>query len=192
MSHPHHDPWVEVKTKNGLQADQVISALQKEIRRGNVENACLLSYEMTITSASLENFLWERLKIISVEDIGLGEPNAPVVIQNLYTIRAGLKNNEGERKLLAIHATRYLCLCKKDRTSDEMLTWIQHTSKPGKTKAVIPDYAIDIHTAEGKERGRGRLHFFEEASKVLPEIADRDKTYLERIIMMLKNGEIED
>ena len=84
MAHLHHDPWVKVKTKNGLQADQVISALQKEIRRGNVENACRLAYEMIITSSSLENFLWERLKIISVEDIGLGEPNAPVVIQNLY------------------------------------------------------------------------------------------------------------
>jgi replication-associated recombination protein RarA len=192
MANLHHDPWAKVKTKNGLQADQVISALQKEIRRGNVENACLLAYEMIVTSASLENFLWERLKIISVEDIGLGEPNAPVVIQNLYTIRASLKNKEGERRLLAFHATRYLCHCKKDRTSDEMLTWIQHTSKLGKTKPVIPDYAIDTHTAEGKEKGRGHLHFFEEASKVLPEIADRDKTYLERIIMMLKNGEIED
>jgi hypothetical protein len=40
MSHSDRDPWVEVKTKSGLQADQVISALQKEIRRGNVENAC--------------------------------------------------------------------------------------------------------------------------------------------------------
>ena len=94
--------------------------------------------------------------------------------------------------MLAIHATRYLCLCKKDRTSDELLTWIHHTSKLGKTLPIIPDYAIDMHTAEGKKKGRGRRYFFEEASKVLPEIADRDKTYLERILSMLKDGEIED
>ena len=36
MSHLDRDPWVDVKTINGFQADHVISALQKEIRRGNV------------------------------------------------------------------------------------------------------------------------------------------------------------
>ena len=33
------DPGVDVKTANGFPADHVISALQKEIRRGNTENA---------------------------------------------------------------------------------------------------------------------------------------------------------
>ena len=50
MSHLDRDPWVDVKTFNGFQADHVISALQKEIRRGNTENAALLAYEMIITS----------------------------------------------------------------------------------------------------------------------------------------------
>ena len=58
MSTRERDPWVDVKTYHGLPADQVISALQKEIRRGNTENAVLLAYEMITTSAAMEDYLW--------------------------------------------------------------------------------------------------------------------------------------
>ena len=34
------DPWARTKTRNGLNGDEVISALQKSIRRGLVEEAC--------------------------------------------------------------------------------------------------------------------------------------------------------
>jgi len=192
MSHLARDPWVDVKTFHGFQADHVISALQKEIRRGNRENAALLAYEMIITSPALEDYLWQRLKVISVEDIGFGEPLAPVLIQSLFEMTSACDRAVGERKLYAIHAVRYLCLCKKDRSSDEMINWINHSSKLGDVLPVIPEYALDMHTAEGQKKGRGRRHFFEEASRVIPEVSDRDRTYLERILKMLDSGEIKD
>ena len=52
-----YDPWQKVKTIGGFDADLVISALQKEIRRGNEENAVLIAYEMFSTSLPLEDFL---------------------------------------------------------------------------------------------------------------------------------------
>ena len=192
MSHLARDPWVDVKTFNGFQADHVISALQKEIRRGNTENAALLAYEMIITSAALEDFLWHRLKVISVEDVGFGEPLAPVMLQSLYEMCSACDRGVSERKLYAIHAVRYLCQCKKDRSTDEMINWINHSSRLGNVRPVIPDYALDMHTAEGQQKGRGRRHFFEEASRVIPEVPDRDRTYLERILKMLESGEIKD
>ena len=192
MSHLNRDPWVNVKTFNGFQADHVISALQKEIRRGNTENAALLSYEMIITSPALEDYLWQRLKVISVEDIGFGEPLAPVLIQSLFEMTSACDRSVGERKLYAIHAVRYLCQCKKDRSSDEMINWINHASRSGSLLPVIPDYALDMHTAEGQKQGRGRRHFFEEASRTNPEVQDRDRTYLERIMGMLDSGELKD
>ena len=192
MPHLDRDPWVNVKTFNGFQADHVISALQKEIRRGNTENAALLAYEMMITSAALEDYLWHRLKVISVEDIGFGELLAPVLIQSLYEMCSACDRGVGERKLYAIHAVRYLCSCKKDRSTDEMINWINHSSKLGNLLPVIPDYALDMHTAEGQKKGRGRRHFFEEASRTNPEVSDRDRTYLERILKMLDAGEIKD
>jgi replication-associated recombination protein RarA len=192
MSHLARDPWVDVKTFNGFQADHVISALQKEIRRGNTENAALLAYEMIITSAALEDYLWHRLKIISVEDIGFGEPLAPLMLQSLYEMCSACDRGVSERKLYAIHAVRYLCLCQKDRSTDEMINWINHSSKLGSVQPVIPDYALDMHTAEGQQKGRGRRHFFEEASRTIPESPNRDRTYLERIMKMLESGEIKD
>ncbi len=159
MSHLARDPWVDVKTFNGFQADHVISALQKEIRRGNTENAALLAYEMIITSPALEDYLWQRLKVISVEDICMGEPMAPVLIQSLYEMTAACDRSVGERKLYAVHAVRYLCMCKKDRSSDEMINWISHAGELGKALPVIPEYALDMHTAEGQKKGRGTTAF---------------------------------
>lgn len=192
MSHTDRDPWVDVKTYHGFAADHVISALQKEIRRGHEENAVLLAYEMILTSPALEDFLWYRLKVISVEDIGFGDVNAPVIIQSLFEITSACDRSVGERKLYAVHAVRYLCGCKKDRSSDEMVNWVSHASKLGNLKPQIPDYALDMHTADGQKKGRGRRHFFDEASKISPELPERNRVYLARILEMLEKGEIKD
>ncbi len=72
-----YDPWQKVKTTGGFDADLIVSALQKEIRRGNEENAVLVAYEMFSTSLPLEDYLWTRLHVISVEDIGFANPDAP-------------------------------------------------------------------------------------------------------------------
>lgn len=76
ISQPH-DPWQKVKTIHDLAADEVISALQKEIRRGHTENACRLAYELILTSPELEEKMWRRLMVVSVEDIGMGDKQAP-------------------------------------------------------------------------------------------------------------------
>jgi replication-associated recombination protein RarA len=192
MSHLDRDPWVDVKTYHGFPADHVISALQKEIRRGHTENAALLAYEMILTSPAMEEYMWYRLKVISVEDIGFGDTMAPVLVQSLYEMTSACDHSVGERKLYAVHAVRYLCACQKDRSSDEMVNWIIHSMEDGSVLPEIPDYALDMHTAEGQKKGRGRRFFFEEASRIEPELPGRDKTYLERIIKMLDEGKLKD
>ena len=64
------DPWQRTTTEHGLAADEVISALQKSIRRGLVDNALLLGWEMYVTSPEMEEMLWSRLCVIAVEDVG--------------------------------------------------------------------------------------------------------------------------
>lgn len=178
------DPWVDVKTFNGLAADQVISALQKEIRRGNTENAVLLAYEMLITSPALEDYLWQRLMVISVEDIGFGDPFAAVVLNALYQMLNNFNRSLGERKLFAVHAVRFLCACQKDRSSDEMINWVL-MSEPGKIIPEIPDYALDKHTAAGQSLGRGDTHFWTVGTQLNPELANRDLTYRNRVLNLL-------
>jgi replication-associated recombination protein RarA len=117
---------------------------------------------------------------------------APVLIQSLYAMTSACDHSVGERKLYAIHAVRYLCQCKKDRSSDEMINWIIQSVANGDVLPVIPEYTLDMHTAEGQKKGRGRRYFFEEASKIEPELPNRDTTYRERIIKMLDEGKLKD
>jgi len=185
MATEKRDPWVDVKTVHGLPADQVISALQKEIRRGHAENAVLLAYEMCLTSPALEDYMWQRLMVISVEDVGFGEPNAPVLIHALVEMVGRFDRGVGERKLFAVHAVRYLCRCQKDRSSDEMINWVKHAVERGEVRPSIPDYALDMHTALGQAQGRGLRHFFEEGARLYPELPDRDLTYRRRVMDLL-------
>ena len=64
--------WAEAKTKHGLAADEVVSGLQKAIRRSMTELACRYAYELYTTSPVLLEKVWSRLMSISVEDIGFG------------------------------------------------------------------------------------------------------------------------
>ncbi len=178
------DPWTLARTLHDFPADEVISALQKEIRRGSTENAALLAYEMLTTSAELEEYLWGRLQVISVEDIGFGDVNAPVLIETLYQMHFRLPRPRGDRYLFAIHAVRFLCGCAKERGSDDLLNWMSKSVERGAALATIPDYAVDMHTRRGQEMGRDYLHFLEEASLVNPEVPDRDTTYLDRLKAM--------
>jgi replication-associated recombination protein RarA len=185
MSAEKRDPWVDVQTFHGFPADQVISALQKEIRRGHAENAVLLAYEMCLTSPALEDYLWQRLQVISVEDVGFGAPNAPVLLNALVQMVGRFDRCVGERKLFAVHAVRYLCQCQKDRSSDEMINWVKHAVESGEARPRIPDYALDMHTALGQARGRGLRHFYEQGAKLDPELPDRDLTYRRRVMELL-------
>ncbi len=185
------DPWVDEKTVHGLPADEVISALQKEIRRGKAENAVLLAYEMLLTSPALEDFLWQRLLIIAVEDIGFGQPDAPVLLNALHQAVETFDRSLGERQLFAVHAVRYLCRCQKDRSSDEMLTWIKAAVRSGEANPSLPDYAIDMHTRRGQAIGRGKRHFLEEGAQIDPESPGRDLTYRHRIMQLLDGGKLE-
>jgi replication-associated recombination protein RarA len=175
-----------VQTAHGLQADEVISSFQKEIRRGNTENAVLLACEMMVTSAELEAFMWFRLQVISVEDVGYGNLNAPVLVDTLYRMHERIPRPSGDRYLMAIHAVRVLCESTKERGSDDLKNLSFHLLENGELPQ-IPDYALDMHTQRGQEMGRDFLHFLTEASKVYPEYAERDRTYLERLIELAKS-----
>ena len=181
------DPWASVRTAHGFAADEVISALQKEIRRGRAENAAVLAYEMLVTSAELEAMLWRRLLVISVEDIGWGDLNAPQLVHTLCQMaeRFERSGNPPDRGLFAIHAVRYLASRPKDRSSDEMYGWIQKAVAAGEILPVIPDYALDTHTRQGQALGRGRQHFYEEAARLVPELENRELTYRQRLLALL-------
>lgn len=190
MSVPNHqaDPWTRVRTLHDFPADEVISSLQKEIRRGNTENAAMLAYEMVNTSPELEAYLWGRLQVISVEDVGYGNLNAPVLVETLFQMHQRIPRPRHDRYLFAIHAVRVLSQSQKERGTDDLLNWIRHLSDEERKLPVIPDYAIDMHTRRGQEMGRDYNHFLTEASKVSPELPECDTTYRDRLLALTKKS----
>jgi replication-associated recombination protein RarA len=68
------------QTQRGYDFHELLSALQKDIRRGN-------EYEAMFWAAELESFnptaLWNRLKVIASEDVGCANPLMPILIETL-------------------------------------------------------------------------------------------------------------
>ncbi|PPE79169.1 AAA family ATPase [Kaistia algarum] len=184
------DPWQRTVTENGFAADEVISALQKSLRRGLVDNALLLAWEMFITSPELEEKLWARLCVISVEDVGFGNPQAPVLVETLYQMHQRYPRPQGDRFLFAAHAVRLIATSPKERTSDDMVNWAMRGTQLGELMPEIIDVALDMHTRRGQEMGRDYAFFMNEASKVVPASNAADPKYREWILTALNDGRL--
>lgn len=184
MAKQMYDPWSKIITRNGYAGDEVISALQKSIRRGLEEQACMFAYELYISSPQLEEKLWRRLLTISVEDIGMGNPMAAIMVNNLFQMSRQFEYADGDRPMYFIHAIRYLCQSEKDRSSDLLKNICIKSFAMGKFPE-IPDYALDKHTQRGQAMGRDSFHFLNEASKVYPQ-KEVDNDYKERYAKILE------
>lgn len=188
---PQYDPFENVMTRNGLHADEVISALQKSIRRADEDTAVRCGYEMYVTSIEMEHYLWRRLSVISVEDIGFGEPMAPVLISSLKHLREDFPYSlSGSRALFLFQAIRYLCKCNKERSSDTIKTIVIEEYKRG-NYAKLPEYDIyDWHTKKGRESGRTYLDFLERFTDVTP-FMDKYDPELKEILKQYTREDIE-
>lgn len=183
MSNTYYDPWSNTLTKNGVEADLVISAMQKCIRRGEEDKALRMAYELYITSNFHEEKMWNRLLVISVEDIGFGDVTAPNFVYTMNQLRKEFPYGDGDRPIFFMHAIRYMCKCKKERSTDQIKNIIMKEFEKG-CKVEIPDYAMDMHTIKGREMGRDVFYFLNEASKVEPLWEEYDDSYRQQLIKM--------
>lgn len=180
----YYDPWAYTTTKHGLSADLVISALQKCIRRADEQTAMRMAFELYVTSAAHEEKMWNRLLVIPVEDIGFGDPYACILIKQLYDLHKEFPYGDGDRPIFFLFAIRYLCKCKKERSTDHIKNIIMRESAKGIVPE-IPDVAIDMHTNKGRfELGRDVFFFMNEASKVFPQWEGYDDTYWKELYAM--------
>ncbi len=177
--------WASTKTKNGYEADLVLSVLQKCIRRAQTEEACKAAYELYVSGPIFLDKIWSRLVTISVEDIGFGNLKAACIINSLDDMRKEFPYDDGDQPMFFIHAIRVLCESTKDRSSDYLKNIIIKEAAMGK-KIEIPDVAYDKHTRRGQEMGRDSKHFFEEGAKVVNQL-EIDNDYRERYGKILEN-----
>ncbi len=151
-------------TKNGYDHYELLSAMQKCIRRA-------LEYEAVHFAVELEEFnptmLWNRLKIIACEDIGPANPTMPILVDLLSRQYLAEKSKlaESSYKLYLVNAVVCLCRSQKSRVTDDLLTVVYTERELGKLLPV-PDFALDKHTARGKAMGKNIDDFYAEGNKL--------------------------
>jgi len=170
-------------TKHGYDHYELLSALQKSIRRG-------LEYEAVHFAVELEEFnptmLWNRLRVIASEDIGPANPMMPILIEVLQKNYLAEKSKlaESEYKLYLVNAVVCLCFSQKSRITDDLLNVVYIERECENKFPPIPEYALDKHTARGKAMGKGIEDFFGEGNKLENEAFNN--AYTERAKELLK------
>lgn len=153
-----------VKTVNGHLLPEVVSAFQKAIRRGEVDDALYWGIDMFLTG--YQEYAWKRMFVIASEDIGpIGNRSLPAILQALYQTYNYLAKKKDKahtpEKLQFVHAIILLAMSPKNRIVDHAL--IHHFENHAALKRDVPDYALCKHTIKGRRLGRGFEHFFAEA-----------------------------
>lgn len=161
---------------HGFDMFEVASALQKEIRRGNEEDAMYWALEFL---PKYEGWLWRRLLVIANEDIGIADMNVVQFVTSQcngwFTVR--YLNGKNECKLVLANTILAMCRAEKCRLSDHFQIVVDIEND--RNRHEIPDYALDKHTRRGKSMGRGVDHWLEHGAVLSPE-SEIEDLYAER------------
>jgi replication-associated recombination protein RarA len=145
-----------MQTKNGRDPYELISALQKDIRRGNEEQAMHWALEMC---PEFEYWLWQRLIVIAHEDIGIANPQVMGLIPQMRDSYLEFRRKgRGSARLVLANAILLLARSPKSRLADHFQCAVNQDLIHG-IHLPVPDYALDKHTRKGKAKGRGFKHF---------------------------------
>jgi replication-associated recombination protein RarA len=150
-------------TPAGVDPYEAKSALQKSIRRDLEEDALYWAAQLAVWNATS---LWNRLKVIASEDVGLASPSAAIMVRALFenwdeATRHGEEQKNGY--LYITHAVLVLARSKKSRIVDHATMLAFDGLLAARD---VPDYALDKHTTRGRAKGRGLKHFFEVGTKL--------------------------
>lgn len=173
-------PWLSYKTISGYPADEPVSMLQKAIRRGLEDEAISAAYEMYRTSPELEDIMWRRLIMVAMEDIGFGNIQAAPIAYAYYKAKDLYAREKPDRQLAFIQVIRYLCRCKKERSSSYYQNVKEMLIDDGE-QFVLSDYALDKHTVRGREMGRDTMYFYTDGDRVSPEYEDEENLHTKEL-----------
>jgi hypothetical protein len=158
---------------NGHNLFEVVSALQKSVRRGLVDDSLYWAVDMDLSGYS--EYCWRRLMIMAAEDVGLGSRDTVTriaALRVLYKELQGTSPKYAPERLMFVQAVMELAVANKSRTVDNAL--MVHYSDHDRMFRDIPDYAYDYHTQVGRSKGRkpgtaaGAEHFVAEGAKLAP------------------------
>ena len=150
-------------TSKGYRLDEVVSALQKTIRRAEVDLAGYWGCELM--DSGFIRYAWKRLMITSAEDVYDMVTNE---ILALHDCHLEMDYSPSGRPLL-LKAIIILCRAKKSRDADHLGVLVYERNMIDAEKLAesikefrgveIPDYAVDCHTERGRKKGMTKDKF---------------------------------
>lgn len=145
-----------VYTVNGYEFGEAASAIQKCVRAGLEFEA--LYFALELAEAGYDNYVWKRLSIMAVEDVGIADPNVIAIVNACReTWMAYRKVEKGKARLpetnIMAHAIVTMCRAKKSRECDDLAYLMELKRKQG-LKLEMSGWIIDGHTGQGKARLR--------------------------------------
>jgi len=157
-------------TRNGLPAMACVSALQKCIRRGMEREAMEFAVELLHTSRAFHSMVCNRLEVICHEDLDtLAAPwVVPFVATTLAQSKECYAKSIGAARMMVGNAIRLMARAPKSRAGCHFGAAIGLREQLEGYVPVIPDWAFDQHTQQGKRMGRGIEHFRREGAKLVP------------------------
>lgn len=164
--------WNATPTVRGYDMKEVVSALQKAIRRSDDEQA--LFWAVELDRSGYGQYMWRRLLIMVSEDIGLANPELPSQINSLFNIYTELKswkNANHPERLQIVHAVLLMARSPKSRMIDHAV----HVAYTTNDTIPMPDYALCMHTGRGRQQGRGLDHWFSDAAVLVNKLDLDDK-----------------
>jgi len=169
---------------HGFNDDELISALQKCIRRGMEEQAMYFALELGNEGKSGFGVLHSRLLITTYEDIGLADPLiVSTISQALADMKTMYDHKKGDWEMVLSFIILTLCRTKKSRITDHFKIKMKQVWKKEQKQYDIPDFALDMHTSQGNLLGRskgslqGINHFITEGEKLINEHSEINDVY---------------
>ena len=170
---------------------EVVSALQKSIRRSQAEQAVFWAVELHQSGHA--GWCWNRLRVICVEDIS---PLAGLPAQIDVLESWAKRGKDGAGGMELVTAVLMLVAAPKSRAA----CWgLIRAGGDHHRKMEIPDEALDRHTMKGKKMGRSHEHFFNEAQKLIdcPDPLEMIRQFEEdsenhaRLLRQMLDGEVD-
>ena len=159
--------------KKGEEHYNTISAFIKSMRAGNPDSAIYYLARM-LTAGEDPKFIARRMVIFASEDVGLAQPTALVVANEVF--RAVEMIGMPECRINLAHGVAYLALAKKDRTAyDAIGSAMEDVEKYGNLP--IPMKIRNPTTKLMKEVGYGASYEMYDKEGLLPEKL-KNKKYL--------------
>lgn len=180
----------EMHTTRGYRLGDVVSALQKAIRRGDERLSGYFAMEMF--ESNYEMYAWRRLLTISAEDChGCITAEVKALFDCAVLVKKTRKTPE---RIFLAKAAVLLAQAKKCRDADHMSCLMYDRRLPADTvieqaldearanREDIPDYAHDVHTRVGRARGKTKRDFFlDEHDALRPRVEGLFDADLERV-----------